>query len=748
MGLLDEILETIKTVKDNITNRIGKGIDDIKQTAQALPEKLDQLVNGVKETVDNLAEKIGGKLMDVVESFSDKVKDAANSIANAISLKVTEIKDGLDTVADKIRGKIGDIADAIGDIRDSISAKIKESVDRLTDGIKETAGNIAAKISEGWDKLYGGIKEAWDSATERIRAVLQDLLERLIKIGEKLLSAAFDIALWINETGIPEAKRILADTKDGIQKRKDAAVDLWAAVQRGDVGNIANALLRLTEITTPSDLTSSLIILSMIGAMLPQTFTAYAKPSLELILQEVNAKIPVELPNTETLVRAAMRRLITQDGYRGYMAKYGYAPQVADLILEANRPLPPQAAIQEAYLRGFITEAQHDEYLRRYGYTDRDIALQKALYYVIPGVSDIIRMAVREAFTPEVAQRFGQYEDLPQIFVEWAAKQGLSKEWAERYWASHWNLPSATQGFEMLHRRIIDVEELKLLLRALDVMPYWRDKLIQLSYLPYTRVDLRRMYSMGILTEDDVYNAYRDLGYDDEKARNLTAFTVRYYAPDEETTLDKYRELTRTIYANAYKKGLITRDEYLQYLKGIGYRDEDAELLASISDAELTLQYTKEDTIPLRSQTQKLVLDAYERGLLKEVDVRETLANLQYTQDEIEWYIALTDYNKEVSLKTLYLESVHKQYIERTLTKAEAVSKLGALYPTPKEQEHLFEVWDIEREARTRKLTEAQYRAALQRGIITVEEYAEELRGLGYAEKYVDILVKLATGRG
>ncbi|GAJ24007.1 unnamed protein product, partial [marine sediment metagenome] len=118
--------------------------------------------------------------------------------------------------------------------------------------------------------------------------------------------------------------------------------------------------------------------------------------------------------------------------------------------------------------------------------------LYKELAYQIPPVADIITMAVREAFTPAIAARFGQYEDLPAPYVEWVQKKGLSKEWAERYWAAHWSLPSPQQGFEMLHRGVIGEGDLNMLLRALDVMPFWRDKLTQIAYRPLSRVDVRR----------------------------------------------------------------------------------------------------------------------------------------------------------------------------------------------------------------------------------------------------------------
>ncbi|GAJ02948.1 unnamed protein product, partial [marine sediment metagenome] len=58
--------------------------------------------------------------------------------------------------------------------------------------------------------------------------------------------------------------------------------------------------------------------------------------------------------------------------------------------------------------------------LRRIGIHKNYYALYKELAYQIPPVNDIITMAVREAFTPSIAARFGQYQDLPPDFVTWA----------------------------------------------------------------------------------------------------------------------------------------------------------------------------------------------------------------------------------------------------------------------------------------------------------------------------------------
>ncbi len=206
----------------------------------------------------------------------------------------------------------------------------------------------------------------------------------------------------------------------------------------------------------------------------------------------------------------------------------------------------------------------------------------KELAQQIPPVADIITMAVREAFTPSIAARFGQYEGLPSEFVEWVGKKGLTREWAERYWAAHWSLPSPSQGFEMLHRGIIGRDDLSLLLRALDIMPFWRDKLIEMAYTPFTRVDIRRMFNSGVLTETEVTDAYKAIGYNDFNADKLTAFTVklkeaaeeRAVAREEKAATEKVHTWTGAQTLKFLTMGLISRERAQTEFRLIGYNEE------------------------------------------------------------------------------------------------------------------------------------------------------------------------------
>jgi len=170
--------------------------------------------------------------------------------------------------------------------------------------------------------------------------------------------------------------------------------------------------------------------------------------------------------------------------------------------------------------------------LREHGINPDYFVLYEQANKFLPPPSDLIRFSVRDVYYPEVIKKYGMDKEFPEKFVEEAKKLGMDEEVARKYWIAHWELPSISAVFEMLHRLpkdmprerfkkyeemglkyenlITDVETVKDLIRRHDIEPYWRDRLVALSFNPITRIDIRRMYRLGVFTEEDVYWRYRE----------------------------------------------------------------------------------------------------------------------------------------------------------------------------------------------------------------------------------------------
>ena len=328
-----------------------------------------------------------------------------------------------------------------------------------------------------------------------------------------------------------------------------------------------------------------------------------------------------QIPNAMLLVQGGLIQDLSTDIILKDIQIADIHPEYSQKYLDAILTKPASIDIVSYELRKDPKLTNLGNELQRIGIHPNYHKLYKELAYQIPPVADIITMAVREAFTPDIAARFGQYEDLPTPYVEWVQKKGLSKEWAERYWAAHWSLPSPQQGFEMLHRGIITKDELNLLLRALDIMPFWRDKLIQMSYRPLTRVDVRRMYRVGTLDERGIKKAYRDVGYSDTNADLMADFTVR----QTRQTLSAFS--SRDI-IKAYTKRFIDDSKARSLLRNLGIRD------AEIQNIITTANYKR--NWAFKTERIDAIENLYKKGRITDIQARSQLENLDLPSDHIQ----------------------------------------------------------------------------------------------------------------
>ncbi len=326
------------------------------------------------------------------------------------------------------------------------------------------------------------------------------------------------------------------------------------------------------------------------------------------------------LPNSMLLVQGGLMQGMEQGDLLTNISKGDIHPDYARTYLDAVLTKPASQDIVAYELRKDPTLSQLDTKLRKIGIHPEYNELYKELAQQIPPVADIITMAVREAFTPAIAKKFGQYEDFPKPFAEWAAKKGLTEEWSQRYWAAHWNLPSPLQGFEMLHRGVIDKTELTMLLRALDVMPFWRDKLTAIAYRRLTRVDIRRMYRQGVLTEKEVYESYVEHGYTEKNAARMAEFTIRQ-------TLATLSKFTSGDIIKAFTSRMIGKSEAVSLLDMIGISREDSSYIVSTAEYKRKWAFTDDQISGIRNLYKKRVYD--------ENQTRDKLSRLNLPSEQI-----------------------------------------------------------------------------------------------------------------
>lgn len=433
-------------------------------------------------------------------------------------------------------------------------------------------------------------------------------------------------------------------------------------------------------------------------------------------------------PQIAELVDMRWRNVIEEADYFKKCSEFGFSQEVATDLFTISETLLTMHDYIALWRRGVISETDCNNSLHKMHLDSGEIESAKAVTLFFPSAPDLIRFAVREVYTPSIIEKFGAMEDLPTKYLEEAAKTGLTDEHAKNYWAAHWELPSAQMGFQMLHRRIINEDSLKLLLRALDVMPFWREALVKLSYNPLTRVDVRRMFRLGVLNEEQVTNAYLDRGYNPANAKLMTEFTVAYEA-------DEMTGITRASVLSSFKKGIITDEQLKKYLEGFGYSASVVDFWLSIArhDKEMDVIDTLTDEIQARYSIGLITLDQA-RTELAQYDlpasfVTEIINKLQVRQSTKVKLPTRTDL--EDWLKLQLIDDV--EYSARML-------QLG--YTDIDIEMYLAEVTHVIDTATIKRLPQKTYERWYQKQIIGEERFRLIMTDLKRKPSDIDLLVQ------
>ena len=475
--------------------------------------------------------------------------------------KMNELKTGVEQKLETIKAALTGISDKVletgSNITKGIVASISENAKALVGAFATLAAPLTSivdiiagflpgynmvntiralksahskeELQSIWDVLEVGVKENI-LVVKVYQAVAKELdiqgFESPANLAAGFIGEQIAAAIWkIEAVALPNIMDWVDSFAAGYNMNKDDIASMKKLANAGEFG--LNAVVNF-----------------MLGVTLYPAVMSAGEPAWVLARQQAYKALPVTLLDARTLVSLKYKEYIPEGLYKDQFGKLGFPPELTELL-------------------------------------EKDF-----LYY--PGANDFIRFAVRETFSPQVVEAYGYDEAFPSDIVPYAAKAGLSKEWLQHYWRAHWEIPSPRQGYEMLHRGIIDKAQLVTLLKIADFAPGWVQPLIDISYSPITRVDLRRLFRDGIIDEDRMYQGYLDIGYSPENAELITEWTIK-------DTFIEDKNLTKTEVLRSFRIGETSKEQTLKFLGELGYSDENAKFVLSYEEYKQAAEERNEE---------------------------------------------------------------------------------------------------------------------------------------------------------
>ena len=378
---------------------------------------------------------------------------------------------------------------------------------------------------------------------------------------------------------------------------------------------------------------------SIAGGTIGSPLNAAMAPTSQDIQYYMFSKLPHTKPQPLDLVRMLHQGLIDYKLYLKWMSQYGYDNDKGSLYAQSNVLFNDPNDLLKLKWQGIIDKSDYEKEMKLNGFDGlRSERFEKASKY-FPNPRDLITFGVREVFTPKIVSAYKYDEDFPFIDDgkheegrKWLGYTGIDPEVMKMYWRAHWNLPAPNQVYAMYLRfnsDVLDVlgdkykgmginpdnikmdlDKVRTYFKTADFPKYWRDRLIALGYPPITRIDLRRIFSMGLINQKELTARLQELGYAKPDADLMTKFYVSYKNSHE-------KDLTKSMVLKGYMQGIIERKDVTDYLILLGYDENEAELIITLKEND-----DREKQLKLRIATIK---NNYIHGVITKTEAAEKI---------------------------------------------------------------------------------------------------------------------------
>lgn len=750
--IVNKINSSVSAIPNDIAvanNNINKKIDSLQTNVYG---KIDVVSNNLLADIDKRTATTDGNINYAMNRVLSQVDGDTNILEYKVDGNLTATLDKLNTVYQLVIDRTGSVNTTLNN---SVQTKIDESEALLktkTDAILK-AINDAANVSQN------PIVNVQTPATPPAQNGT-DFLSQLIAI----LTGAGNVGAQDNSGGSTpyDGRPILLSTGNSYLDQ-NSFTNIF-----GDIGKSLSDQLHQIETIIDNATNGRYATLSafetdfrkigvntdLITGVLQLLFII---PSLLNIGKELSSVFNIRIQrlaaeqydlaqlDVASLVEMNRRKYIDSQTALSGIEALGYSNKDANNLLALSNQLLDIGTLITLSHRDLLDQSVIIKHAEQLGLSDSDWNSILKANQIRPGISDLINFAVKEVYSPETTSKFGQYEEFPAEFATQSKANGLDSVFAQQYWAAHWQLPGAQTGYEMLHRGIINEVDLKALLKALDVMPFWRDKLIQLSYKVLPRVDARRLHAFNIINDSELHSIYKQEGYSETDAERLVKLASTIEDEQENPKKKKLRDLTYSVIISAYGDGIINRQDVINQLLPLGYDSDEINLLLRIEDYNLAKANSKKTNDKHYAKLTDIATKSYINRAISRDDLLAYLHQAGFSIIDAQSEANFIDAEYAISFKAQIAKDVEQQYFEGLYADSDVIISLQSLGFLPSEANNILSQLQTLKTFRTKKPSLSQFTSLYKKGFYTKDQYIQILKDDGYADEFIPALLELAN---
>jgi hypothetical protein len=292
-----------------------------------------------------------------------------------------------------------------------------------------------------------------------------------------------------------------------------------------------------------------------------------------------------------------------------------------------------------------------------------------------------------------------------------AASLGQIKAISEMFMQQYWNLGLGFLGWQVLSP-LLDY----------GMKPSMQRYYAKLSrYQRFTETEMRDLYALGEVSQDDLKAALQEGGWRDQDIQQWIKLA--------------YKSLPESDAWDLFDSGDMSQDELIGRLRGYGYDPADIPLMLK-DHANQTDQEAKTVTL-------STVRTSYKEDLISEAEYRSLLASLKKNPQEIDLLDQIDTAAKSQAARELSISQIKGAYTQGVITRIQAIHEISVLGYASDSATILMQTWDNENSPSFLKLNKSTILDAYRNGVISRGDASSKLQAIGYTPEDAELNIKL-----
>lgn len=463
------------------------------------------------------------------------------------------------------------------------------------------------------------------------------------------------------------------------------------------------------------------------------------------------AKDPQLTPSNETMASLAAKGVMPLSEVTDLAAGNGYSADIVDALVNASSAWPDVTTTLELLRRQIIGQGDAKTYLKRSGVPDHVIPQLLQLQNIVVSPADLADMVVRGIKTEQegaaVALESGvqapDFHDLTLLTGEPPGLQQLLEgyrrgfidqatlvkgiresryrnEWIPLLEKLRYSPISVADAVNAVVQNHLTSAQGESIAQQNGLEPGQFAILQETAGEPLSRTEMEELYNRGLVTQEEVNQALRESRVKD-KYINLAFQLHRRIIPV--FTLER-----------AVKAGAVDHATAVSIAMESGYTKRDAEIIVAGGASDKLLTY--------KNRVVASIETAYEDNTVSRADASQLIEGLGFEKSEADFILTAAEFRRSARVVSQVSTAVRSKYISRHISRTQASGDLDAIGIPAQQRDYMLSLWDIELDANTRHLTEAQVVKAVKLELISPDDGMTRLTAMGYAADDAALLIE------